>query len=74
MSRKFLRNGFFVLLVVLFLLPLFGVEAKEPSLVGTETMNFSLPSSQDRLIKYGDEYYGKYNLIITFFPAAFTPT
>ena len=39
-----------------------------------ETMNFTLPSTQDRLINYADEYYGKYHLIITFFPAAFTPT
>lgn len=46
-------------------------EAK--SLVGQPILNFSLPSTQDRLIKYGTDYYGKHNLIITFFPAAFTP-
>jgi peroxiredoxin len=42
-------------------------------LVGRETLNFTLPSTQDRLINYADEYYGKHHLIITFFPAAFTP-
>ena len=74
MNRKFLCKGFFVFLVVLFLLPLSGVVAKEPELVGGETMNFSLPSSQDRLINYSHEYYGRHHLIMTFFPAAFTPT
>jgi hypothetical protein len=43
------------------------------SLIGTPTTNFSLSSTQDRLVSYGQEYYGKHNLIITFFPAAFTP-
>jgi hypothetical protein len=45
----------------------------ESSLVGTTLTNFSLSSSQDRLISYGKDYYGRYYLIITFFPAAFTP-
>lgn len=57
----------------LFLLPLAIGEAKEPPLVGQEAINFSLPSTQDRLVNYADDYYGKYHLIITFFPAAFTP-
>jgi hypothetical protein len=43
------------------------------SLIGKETWNFNLTSTQDRLINYGDEYYGKSYLIMTFFPAAFTP-
>ncbi len=44
-----------------------------PTLIGTPTINFSLASTQDRLVNYGNDYYGRYNLIITFFPAAFTP-
>jgi hypothetical protein len=61
-------------LLLLLLLPLSNVEAaKKVELIGRETLNFTLPSTQDRLINYGDEYYGKYHLIITFFPAAFTP-
>jgi peroxiredoxin len=41
--------------------------------VGEETLLFSLPSTHDRLISYAKDYYGKYNLVMTFFPAAFTP-
>ena len=61
-------------LPILFLLPLSSLAAKnEKSLVGEETLYFSLPSTQDRLVSYMTEYYGKHHLIITFFPAAFTP-
>jgi peroxiredoxin len=52
--------------------PAILAEKKEKSLVGEETLYFSLPSTQDRLISYLNEYYGKHHLIITFFPAAFT--
>ncbi len=63
-----------LVLLTLFLLPASGLAAKkDKSLVGEEALYFSLPSTQDRLITYLDEYYGKYHLIITFFPAAFTP-
>ena len=48
-----------------------GLESS--SLIGTATWNFNLASTNDRLINYGDEYYGKSYLIMTFFPAAFTP-
>lgn len=34
---------------------------------------FSLPSQQGHLVVYDDDYYGKHHLILTFFPAAFTP-
>ena len=47
--------------------------AKKVELIGREALNFTLPSTHDRLINYADEYYGKHHLIITFFPAAFTP-
>ncbi len=60
--------------MVLLLFLCFNVEAKKKmELVGRETPNFTLPSTEDRLINYAEEYYGKYHLIITFFPAAFTP-
>ena len=42
--------------------------------IGKEAPGFTLPSSQDRLVDYYRDYYGKHHLIITFFPAAFTPT
>jgi hypothetical protein len=60
-------------LLILFLLPLADVQAKEKSLIGEETPYFSLPSTHDRMISYVSDYYGKNHLIITFFPAAFTP-
>jgi hypothetical protein len=41
--------------------------------VGDEAPSFTLPSSQDKLVDYYKDYYGKHHLIITFFPAAFTP-
>ena len=50
-----------------------GAQEITSALIGTPTINFSLASTQDRLITYGQEYYGKHNLVITFFPAAFTP-
>ena len=73
MRKWVFRRSIDLLLVFLILLPLSGVDAKRVELVGRETLNFTLPSTQDRLINYADEYYGKYHLIITFFPAAFTP-
>ena len=58
----------------LLLLPISNAEAeKKFELIGRDTLNFTLPSTQDRTINYADEYYGKHHLIITFFPAAFTP-
>jgi len=41
--------------------------------VGGEAPSFQLPTSQDQLVDYYRDYYGKHHLVITFFPAAFTP-
>jgi len=74
MRRKLYVQWFLISLVVLLLPPLSSLAAKkEKPLVGEETLYFSLPSTHDRLISYVNEYYGKCHLIITFFPAAFTP-
>ena len=71
MSRK---SYVWLLLLALLLLPLSNAEAQKKSeLIGRDTLNFTLPSTHDRIINYADEYYGKYHLIITFFPAAYTP-
>jgi hypothetical protein len=71
-GKEFLK--WFVLPVVLLLLLFSAVSAKEEkSLIGDEVPFFTLPSSQDRPINYLNEYYGKYYLVMTFFPAAFTP-
>jgi peroxiredoxin len=60
--------------MILFLLPFSAHAAKkEKSLLGEQTTLFTLPSTHDRAITYVNEYYGKYHLILTFFPAAFTP-
>lgn len=64
----------FVLSVVLLTLPLSTLGAKEgKSLIGEEVPYFTLPSTHDRAINYVSEYYGKHHLVMTFFPAAFTP-
>jgi len=72
-KRKF-PKFLLLFLGVFYLFPFFSPEAKEQrSLVGQETLFFSLPSNQDRLVEYLKDYYGKYHLVMTFFPAAFTP-
>jgi len=74
MRKKLFYQEIFIFLLLLFLLPLSNAEAKKKvELVGREMLNFTLPSTHDRLITYADEYYGKHHLVITFFPAAFTP-
>ena len=74
MRRKVVPKWLYLSLLILFLLPLNNGEAKKKvEFVGEETSYFSLPSTDDRLISYLNEYYGKYHLIMTFFPAAFTP-
>jgi hypothetical protein len=75
MRGKTLVKWFGLFLMILFLLPFSAHAAIEgKSLLGEETPLFTLPSTQDRAITYVNEYYGKHHLIITFFPAAFTPT
>lgn len=74
MRGKVLPKWFCLSFSILFLLPLNNAEAKKKvEFVGQETTYFSLPSTHDRLISYLNEYYGKHHLIMTFFPAAFTP-
>ena len=48
-------------------------DARAQLKVGDEAPSFILPSSQDRLVDYYKDYYGKHHLVMTFFPAAFTP-
>lgn len=66
--------GFFSFILLSWLIPIFyGETAQKMDLIGQEIPNFTLPSTFDRAIHYSEEYYGKHFLIITFFPAAFTP-
>jgi len=46
---------------------------KVESLLDKQTLNFYLTSTDDRLVGYNQDYYCMYHLIVTFFPAAFTP-
>jgi hypothetical protein len=46
----------------------------EPILqVGDQAPHFSVATSQDTLVDYDRDYYGSHHLLLTFFPAAFTP-
>ncbi len=74
MRKAFVPKALSLFLLLFLLLPL-SLDAKKKKVewVGTEAPNFSLPSTEDRLANYKDDYYGKHYLIITFFPAAFTP-
>jgi hypothetical protein len=73
------KSLFFFILPALFFLiagSIFAVDAcaASPTLkVGDEAPWFTLPSSEDRLVDYYKDYYGKHHLVMTFFPAAFTP-
>jgi len=73
-KRRFIKVWLFLFLAILCWSADAIAGTKEASsLIGKETWNFNLASTLDRLINYGDDYYGKSHLIITFFPAAFTP-
>ena len=63
---------FAIVSIPLFLILAMGNAWAELKL-GDEAPSFTLPSTQDRLVDYYKDYYGKHHLIMTFFPAAFTP-
>ncbi len=66
-----------ILMLVMANIPLFLIlaigNAWAELKLGDEAPGFTLPSSQDGLVDYYKDYYGKHHLILTFFPAAFTP-
>jgi hypothetical protein len=68
---KFVCLFLFVFLVI----PFSNARARTAEeIIGHEAPYFTLPSTEDRAISYLDEYYGKFHLVMTFSPAAFTPT
>jgi len=71
-KKKFLGFWFF-LFALLFLTFSTAQAQKQSPLIGRETLNFTLPSTHDRIINYAEGYYGKHPLITLFFPAAYTP-
>ena len=71
-----MRNGLALFVGVMWLAtapPGFAEAVDAPTLVGQAVTEFSLPSQQGKLVQYKKDYYGQHNLILTFFPAAFTP-
>ena len=74
MRRKLRMKWLGLFFFLLLLLPVTATQAeKKVNLVGREVLNFTLPSTHDRVVNYAEEYYGKHHLVITFFPAAYTP-
>jgi hypothetical protein len=74
MGKKPVLKFVCLLLLVLLLVPFSNAMANTAEeIIGQEITYFTLPSTEDRAIKYVEDYYGKYYLIMTFFPAAFTP-
>ena len=63
----------FALLGILLFFFLVSGNAQAQLKEGDEAPSFTLPSTEDRLVDYYKDYYGKYHLVMTFFPAAFTP-
>lgn len=51
----------------------FGAGPTARELIGTSVPIFAVATSQGTLANYQRDYYGKHHLILTFFPAAFTP-
>ena len=72
MTRR-LTIGLFLLIAMLIVPMATQATAQQDPLIGKQTINFTLSSTEDRAINYGSEYYDKAFLIITFFPAAYTP-
>ena len=76
-KKRFLSLGMVVISAML--LGAFGHAVADtaspfsPVKVGDEAFSFTLPSSQGKLVDYYKDYYGKHHLVMTFFPAAFTP-
>jgi hypothetical protein len=74
MKKQIITFLVFVAFASVFLAPAgAGAAFKADSLLGKKILNFNLSSTEDRLIGYNQDFLGKYNLIMTFFPAAFTP-
>jgi hypothetical protein len=73
MKRKLLFLALLSLLVCFFLSVRDTQAAAKTELIGKLSLGWYLVSTEDRLINYGPEYYDKHFLVMTFFPAAYTP-
>ncbi len=74
MIRRKLAMGVAIWLAALWV-PSAGVTAGPTAqeLLGRQMPDFSLPSTEGRLTGYERDHYGQHHLVLTFFPAAFTP-
>lgn len=59
-------------LLLLACAPVFSNPSLEKK-VGDRVPIFSVATSQGTLASYDRDYYGKHHLVLTFFPAAYTP-
>lgn len=81
MTKRKPLAGAFLLLLALFLgAPATGrgEEAEQARAdmakgVGERAPAFSVATSEGKLADYDRDYYGRHHLVLTFFPAAFTP-
>jgi hypothetical protein len=73
MMNRTIYIGLLVLFALCLTPPAIQAAGQQDPLVGKQTINFTLTSTEDRAINYGSEYYDKAFLIVTFFPAAYTP-
>ncbi len=71
MSKETLLKS--VAMSILLVLVFATADSRAQVKVGDEAPSFTLPSSRDKLVDYDKDYYGKHHLVMTFFPAAFTP-
>lgn len=69
------RSLFSLFLVCFFALACAPVAQQDVILksVGQRAPIFSAATSQGTLFNYDQDYYGKHHLVMTFFPAAYTP-
>lgn len=71
-----MKSGITGLLILLALSLPAGAELLAPQAektVGDRAPIFSLVSAGGELVDYDKDYYGRHHLVLTFFPAAFTP-
>lgn len=71
-ARGGILTGFLVLLAASGVMAA-NVNADMAKNVGEKTPLFSAATSQDSLVDYNRDFYGRHHLVLTFFPAAFTP-
>jgi peroxiredoxin len=80
MNRYFIASGLLRCILITATLLLAAAQGMAANLrpemalqVGDRAPSFSVATSQDTLADYNRDYYGQHHLVLSFFPAAFTP-